>query len=84
MRIMSARGRHRERVPTVVRMRRLVDVGYGVSLLGICGVIVCAERMIGTHGGAAALAMVLLASGAIGQLARWLDLEVRRHEGAKK
>jgi len=38
------------------------------------------ERMIGTHGGAATLALVLLASGAIGQLARWLDREVRRHE----
>ena len=80
MRVMSKRGQHRERVPTVVRMRRLVDVGYGISLLGICGVIVCAERMIGTHGGAAILALVLLASGGIGQLARWLEGECKRHE----
>ena len=80
MRIMSGRGRHPKRTPTVVIMRRLVDVGYGISLLGICGVIVCAERMIGTHGGAAKLALVLLASGGVGQLARWLDNECRRHE----
>ena len=80
MKVWSGRGRHPKRTPTVVRMRRLVDVGYGISLLGICGVIVCAERMIGTHGGAATLALVLLASGGIGQLARWLDNECRRHE----
>jgi len=80
MKVWSGRGRHPARVPTVVRMRRLVDIGYGISLLGICGVIVCAERMIGTHGGAATLALVLLASGGIGQLARWLDNECKRHE----
>ena len=80
MKMISDAGRHGRRTPITVTMRRVTDALYGVSLLGICGVIVCAERMIGTHGGAAILALVLLASGGIGQLARWLDNECKRHE----
>ncbi len=80
MRIMSGRGRHRERAPTVVIMRRIVDLGYGLSLLGICTVILAAQKLIESHGGAAILALILLASGGIGELARWLDREVQRHE----
>lgn len=80
MKLVTGRGRRAKRTPTVVKMRRLTDALYGLSLLGICVVILAAETLIETHAGAATLAMVLLGSGGVGQLARWLDQEVQRHE----
>ena len=79
MKMISDTGRHGRRTPIAVTLRRVTDALYGVSLLGICFVIFAAQAMIETRGGAAILALILLASGGIGQLARWLEGEVRRH-----